>query len=115
MASPKIQMNSIDGVWIRQMLFVNVGDIMEGHYHTHNHTTLLSKGSLRVTVNGMESVFTAPQMIFIHKNNKHQLEALEAGTLAYCIHAIRDKDTGDIIEGLEFPNGSKIESLTQFR
>lgn len=109
---PLVQINMIDGVWVRQMHFVNKGDIEYGHKHTHNHVTLLAKGSLKVTVEGQVSEFNAPKMIFIHKENDHELVALEDDTLAFCIHAIRDKDTGEILEGLSIPSGVEIESLT---
>lgn len=95
----EITVASVSNVWVKQMKFLNVGAVMPGHLHTHNHLTLLASGKLRVTVNNKTSEFSAPHMIFIHKDHEHLLEALEENTVAYCIHAFREKDTGDIIEG----------------
>ncbi len=106
-----VQQNMIDGVFIRQMYLTDAGNVMQGHKHAYNHITLLAAGKLRVTVNGKVTDFTAPHMIFIHKDHEHHLEALEDRTLAYCIHAVRDKDTGEIIEGLGVPDGVTIQGL----
>jgi quercetin dioxygenase-like cupin family protein len=101
----------VSGVWCKQMHFLTTGTTMPGHLHTHNHTTLLSRGKLRVTVNDASTDFTAPHMIFIHKDHVHELQALEDDTLAYCIHAIRDDDSGDIIDDLDIPAGTKIQDI----
>ena len=93
------------------MQFAQAGDVMQGHLHTHNHLTLLAHGKLRVTVNGSATEFTAPHMIFIHKNHTHELVALEDNTIAYCIHAVRDKDTGDVIDKVIVPAGVTIEEF----
>ena len=109
MSSPRETLNMVDGVFAKQMHFAKSGDVMQGHLHTHNHLTLLAAGKLRVTVNGTPTEFTAPHMIFIHKNHNHELEALEDNTVAYCIHAVRDKDTGDVIDKVIIPAGVNLE------
>jgi quercetin dioxygenase-like cupin family protein len=65
----------------------------------------LAKGKLKVTVEGTASEFTAPHMIYIHKDKRHELQALTDDTVAYCIHALRDKDTGDILDPSMVPAG----------
>ena len=109
MSSPAESLNIIDSVFCKQMHFANAGDIMQGHLHTHNHLTLLAAGKLRVTVNGQITEFTAPHMIFIHKNHTHELEALQDDTVAYCIHAVREDTTGDVIDRVIVPAGVTIE------
>jgi quercetin dioxygenase-like cupin family protein len=109
--TPEVSFNMVDGVWCKQMHFKEKGCTMSGHTHTHNHLTLLAKGSLKVTVEGKVTVFTAPHMIFIHKDNAHELVALEDDTVAYCIHAVRDADTGDIIDQVIIPDGINLETL----
>lgn len=111
MSSPIERLNMVDGVFAKQMHFAQAGDVMNGHLHTHNHLTLLAHGSLRVSVNGQSTEFTAPHMIFIHKNHTHELVALENNTVAYCIHAVREKDTGDVIDSVIVPRGIIIEDL----
>jgi len=44
-------------------------------------------------------------MIYIHKDKRHELQALTDDTVAYCIHALRDKDTGDILDPSMIPAG----------
>ena len=82
-----------------------------GHTHPFDHLTLLAAGSLKVTVDGQETIFKAPHMIYIHKDKIHELVALEDNTVAYCIHALRDGDgVGDILDPAMIPDG--VSGLT---
>lgn len=92
MAFPQVKFGYAGNIFVRQMLFTNKGDVKETHVHQFDHLTLLAKGSVEVTVDGVTRTFVAPEMIWIGKDKDHQLVALEDGTLAYCIHAIRDED-----------------------
>jgi quercetin dioxygenase-like cupin family protein len=87
------------------MHFEKAGDIEVGHAHQFDHLTLLAKGKLKITVNGNVTNFTAPQMIYIHKDSVHELESLEDDTIAYCIHALRDKENNDILDPSMIPAG----------
>jgi hypothetical protein len=109
-----VSISMISGVWCKQMHFLTAGTIMPGHLHTHDHTTLLARGKLRVTVNDITTEFVAPHLIFIHKDHVHELQALEDNTLAYCIHAIRDAESGDIIDEMYVPEGIKIQDIARF-
>lgn len=71
------------------MHFVKAGDRNEGHIHNHDHITLLAKGSVTVDVDGQQTDFIAPHMIYIAKGKRHFLIAKEDGTVAYCVHALR--------------------------
>jgi quercetin dioxygenase-like cupin family protein len=87
------------------MYFEKAGDTEVGHTHQFDHLTLLAKGKLKVTVDNVPTEFTAPHMIYIHKDKVHELEALTDETVAYCIHALRDKNTNEIIDPSMIPNG----------
>lgn len=89
MATPDIRMGYVADVWTRQMHFKQAGDVEHGHTHDYDHLTLLAHGSLRVTVNGQSTEFNAPHMILIKAQFEHELTALQDGTVAYCIHAVR--------------------------
>lgn len=102
MSKPIVKIGLVHQVYIRLMNFLKVGDVHEGHKHEYDHMTLLSKGSLKVTIEGEDSVFTAPILIFIDKDKEHTLEALEDDTVASCIHAIRDAE-GDIVDPESMP------------
>jgi len=103
MAYPHITIGKVSNVFIRMMKFENAGDVEEGHSHDFDHVTLLSKGSLKIKVNGKETIFNAPHLIFIDKDRDHELTALEDNTIACCIHGVRD-DSGDIVDAAWMPN-----------
>lgn len=105
MSHPIIKMGKVANLWSRMMYFEKAGDIEQGHTHQFDHLTLLSSGALKITVDGNVSEFKAPHMIYIHKDKEHELIALEDNTVAYCIHALREEDTGDILDPSMIPNG----------
>ena len=106
MAHPEINLGCVANLFSRQMHFVKAGDIEQGHTHPFDHLTLLATGSVKLTVEGIETVFKAPHMIYIHKDKVHKLEALEDNTVAFCIHALRDGNgVDDILDPAMIPNG----------
>jgi quercetin dioxygenase-like cupin family protein len=110
-AYPTINLGCVANLYSRQMHFQKTGDMEMGHTHPFDHLTLLAAGSLKVTVDGQETIFKAPHMIYIHKDKIHELVALEDNTVAYCIHALRDGDgVGDILDPAMIPDG--VSGLT---
>jgi quercetin dioxygenase-like cupin family protein len=105
MTQPLIQIGCIANLYSRMMFFAKAGDIELGHTHQFDHLTLLAKGMLKVTVDGHVSEFTAPHMIYIRADKVHELEALTDETVAYCIHALRDKENNDILDPAMIPAG----------
>ncbi len=106
MTAPNSKISLVANTWIKQMHFAKAGDINDGHTHVFDHQTLLGKGSVKVTVNGKESNFTSPTIIFIRAGLKHEIQALEDDTICYCIHAIRDGErVEDIIDPADIPDG----------
>ena len=105
MNNPEILIGCVANLWSRMMRFKKIGDIERGHAHQFDHLTLLASGSLRVTVDGVTSEFTAPHMIFIKKDKTHELVALADDTVAYCIHALHNKETQDILDPVMIPEG----------
>lgn len=105
MAYPETKMTCVKNLWTRQMYFTKAGDANEGHVHNYDHTTLLAYGSVRVHVDGKTTDFKAPQMIYVQAGKSHFIEALEDGTVAYCVHALRDANTEEIIDPDQVPLG----------
>lgn len=105
MGYPDTKITSAANLWLRQMYFEKAGDANEGHIHNYDHMTLLAHGSVKVHVEGNTSEFKAPQMIFIKAGKRHFIEAIEDGTIAYCVHALRDKDTEEILDPDQVPAG----------
>jgi hypothetical protein len=96
---PEIKLMALSNVYIRMMNFVNKGDSELGHLHTFDHATMVSSGSVLYEVldsydgNVLHSKqFTAPNMIFVHKDKYHRITSLEDNTVCSCIHAIRTVD-----------------------
>lgn len=111
---PVIAIACVANLFSRQMYFPKAGDTELGHTHAFNHLTLLAAGSARVTVEGKSTDFKAPQMIYIHADKQHAIEALEDNTVAYCIHALRDGDgVGDIIDPASIPAGVNVMDLAK--
>jgi quercetin dioxygenase-like cupin family protein len=108
MAYPETCITCASNLWLRQMHFVKAGDANEGHVHNYDHMTLLAYGSVRVHVDGNTTDFKAPHSIFITKGKSHFIEALEDGTIAYCVHALRDKNTEEILDPDQIPKGIDV-------
>lgn len=113
MSTPEVNIGCVANLFSRQMHFKKAGDIEIGHTHQFDHLTLLAKGRLQVTVEGVTSEFTAPQMIWIHKDKVHELVALVDNTVAYCIHALRDKNDNEIIDPSMIPAGVSALEISQ--
>jgi quercetin dioxygenase-like cupin family protein len=111
MSQPVVHIGCVANLYSRMMRFEKAGDTEIGHTHQFDHLTLLAKGKLKVTVEGVASEFIAPHMIYIHKDKVHELEALTDETVAYCIHALRDKDTGEILDPSMIPEGVSAMDL----
>ncbi len=106
MSQPVVHIGCVANLYSRMMYFAKAGDVEVGHTHQFDHLTLLAKGKLRVTVDDHSSEFTAPHMIYIHKDKVHELVALTDATVAYCIHALRDGErVEDIIDPSMIPAG----------
>jgi quercetin dioxygenase-like cupin family protein len=99
------KLTCVGALFVKQMVFLEVGDVMEGHSHLFDHQTLLGYGSLRAEVEGKVVDFKAPQMIFIRKGKVHKFTSLEPNTVAYCIHPLRD---GDNLEDIIDPEGDPM-------
>lgn len=95
---PEIKILAVSNVFCRLMHFKNAGDQEIGHYHTYDHGTLLAKGKLLVEKTDddgnvtFSKEFTAPTFMFIEKDHRHIITALEDDTVATCIHALRTVD-----------------------
>lgn len=92
MPEPKMLISTEGGMWVRQLAFAK-DDVHRGHYHSHEHVTLLAYGSLRVTVERKQTEHTAPAILVIGKMKRHDLTALQDGTIAYCVAPIDDVTT----------------------
>jgi quercetin dioxygenase-like cupin family protein len=112
--SPEVAIGCVKNMFVRQMCFKQAGHTEQGHTHSFDHLTLLATGRLLVEVPQGTTIYSAPAMIFIHKDVAHKLTALEPNTLAYCIHGLRDLDVSeDIISPGMVPNGVEQHKLVR--
>lgn len=103
MAAPEIKLICLSNIFTRMMVFRAKGDVEQGHKHVYDHATLVSSGAVLIEMLDANDkvehskIFEAPNLIFVNKNRRHRLVALEDNTVCACIHAIRDVDE-DIVD-----------------
>lgn len=83
-------MGLVGNVWIREHLFEKAGDVHLGHRHKFDHVTIVTRGSVEVTVDGNRKIFSAPTFIAIKADQWHRFRAIEDNTSFYCVFALRD-------------------------
>lgn len=105
---PEVTISCVSNVFVKQMRFVNAGDMEHGHSHCFDHLTLLASGRIRLTALGKSDDFVAPHHIFIKAGVEHELLALEDNTTVHCIHAIRD---GERVEDIVDPASLPISTM----
>lgn len=107
--SIEVKIGCVSNLYSRMMHFHKKGDVEHTHKHSFDHMTLLAAGSVKCEVDGKETVFKAPHMIFIHKDKMHRFMALEDNTVAYCIHAMRiGERIEDIVDPSMLPDGVEV-------
>ena len=111
MANPNVNIGCVSNLFVRQMHFAQAGDSETGHAHAFDHMTLLAKGVLKVSIKGEDTEFTAPQIIFIKAELQHELTALTDNVVAYCVHALRDPTSGDILDPLMVPKSRELYAM----
>lgn len=88
-------------VYIRPMRR-NAGEVVEGHTHNFDHTTIFFRGrwNVRATLPDgrvIERQFQAPSHALIKAEVVHQLTALDDGSEAWCVYAHRTPQ-GEVVQ-----------------
>lgn len=105
MSDPKYSLQCVSNVFIKMMEFTEPGQVEELHHHVFDHTQVLASGTVKLTVNGVESLHTGPKLLFIAKNTEHSVEAVTPAVVL-CVHALRDGyGVDDIIAPDAIPPG----------
>ncbi len=84
-------------IWVRAHHFAKAGDTHQGHAHTFDHVSFLTRGKVRVTVDGLTTDYAATNFIIIDKDKEHSIQALEDQTEWWCVFAVRDNN-GEIAD-----------------
>jgi hypothetical protein len=77
-----------DGIFVKQIIVENVGDTVQQHAHTYDHTSMVPAGSgFRVFAEGEDlGEFWGPCGIPVAANKMHGMRALVPNSHLYCIH-----------------------------
>jgi quercetin dioxygenase-like cupin family protein len=89
--------------FIRPNHMKKAGDVIHGHAHNFDHTSICMRGAVRVVGNGREVVLRSPTSndgqchILIKAGVEHEITALEDDTVFWCVYAHRTPQ-GDIVQ-----------------
>lgn len=89
MDKPDYFLQCVSNVFVKMMVFSKPGMIEELHKHLFDHTQVLASGTVKITVNGEESVHEGPKLLYIAKNVEHRVESLTPAVVL-CVHGLRD-------------------------
>jgi aspartyl/asparaginyl beta-hydroxylase (cupin superfamily) len=92
MSDPIINMGLAANIYVKQLHFLNAGDSDTPVSFVYDHLALLAKGKIIVNVNGQETEFTAPKIVFIKSNITHQFKASTDNSVVYLVQVIRDSN-----------------------
>jgi len=73
------------------------GAVVKAHAHNFDHTSFVMSGSVRVKKDGAEQICAAPAWLLIEAGVEHEIEALEDGTVFWCVFAHRNQQ-GDVVQ-----------------
>lgn len=101
---------TVSNVYVRAFRLKRAGTCIVGHAHPYAHISILTRGKAKVTVNGKDNIYDAeatewPVLVYIEKDLRHEITALSDGVIWCCIHAQRNKETGDVIDANMVPDG----------
>jgi len=93
-------------IFIREMALEKKGDVVEGHTHNFDHTTYVTRGSVKIeSLNPDKTVKQSVvkkaeeghNWVLIKAEVCHRITALEDNSMAHCIYAHRTHQ-GDIVQ-----------------
>jgi hypothetical protein len=105
---PMVNEKIVSNVWFHTMKFEHAGDYKLGHKHNFNHAHLVCEGSVEVFQmeykDGKQGanresigIFKQGDIFLVPSDMSHTVVALEDGTFAACIQAMRDDETEEVV------------------
>jgi len=94
----KIVHHFSDNLYAKETI-IPAGNILVQHKHPFDHLSVLAKGTVKVTVDGVEREYTAPACLNIEKFKHHSVLAV-TDAVWFCIHSTPEKDASKIDEVL---------------
>ena len=83
------------GVYVKELILEAVGDEVLGHEHEFPHLSLVARGTVRVTVDGVSTEYTAPTALTVAAGKRHSILAVTSNCLWYCLHAVPEGLRGE--------------------
>ena len=85
-----IEFAEVDDIWVRAYSVARAKTIIAQHVHTHDHMTLVSRGTVEAWQDG-ESIgeYKAPAIIKISAGKKHAFVAVTDDVVLCCLHNLR--------------------------
>lgn len=79
-------------IFIRTIDFRATGDVIEGHVHNFDHTTIVHTGAVHVLLTcpdgtKEEKSFYAPSHFLVKADCLHEITALLPGTVVWCVYS----------------------------
>lgn len=93
-------------IYIREMRFEKVGEVVEGHAHNFDHTTYCIRGALRVEK--LDAQGKVVQAVTIKATDGHNWVLIKAG-VCHRITAVEDNSMGHCIYSHRTPQGDVVE------
>ena len=79
-----------DDIWVRAYSIAKAKTVISQHVHTHDHITLVSRGTVEAWQDGKWfGEFSAPAIIKILAGKKHAFHALTDDVALCCLHNLR--------------------------
>jgi quercetin dioxygenase-like cupin family protein len=103
-----------DNVFVRMMYLIKAGDTVQGHAHTFDHITLISRGSVKMEHDNGSAEYAAPALVITPKDIHHKFTALEDKTVLCCIHAVRDGDDVDDVAPQDITKEQALELVAKY-
>ncbi|MGH6740793.1 MAG: hypothetical protein ACREDY_17505 [Bradyrhizobium sp.] len=94
-----VEITTVDGIFIKQMVVRNAGTIIPQHSHVYSHASMLAKGSIFVWKDGaLDARYRSPCALVIKAGVKHTFQTLEDDTIIYCLHNLHNADVVAVLE-----------------
>jgi len=77
-----------DGIYVKELWLEHAGDTVRSHKHEFDHLSLLASGSVKITCDGVETIYTGRTAVVIEAGKEHKIVALTPNTLWYCLHNV---------------------------
>lgn len=89
-------------IYIRPNVMEKAGEVIHGHAHRFDHTSIVFTGAVRVKAKlldgrTIEQDFTAPAHFLVLAGVEHEITALEDGTTFWCVYAHRTPQ-GEVVQ-----------------